>query len=310
MIRCIKNRNIDLVSYTEVLNQSIQRKIYAYPKYLDTVCGENWDLLVYGDYLAVMPIPFTKKLGFKFIINPKLCQQLGVFSRVDDMEINDKFLHYLLSKYKVKYYAFNDSNSFSKSLLTRRNYIIDTDDYININRHYSPKRRRKLRLDSEVIEFSKVDFIKDFGEVKQFMISNFAGLEKDQEITTYVDIFEKFFKSGSLQCLAFKYKEEIINLIAIYYDEYSVTLLGTFNNREFVKLAGSSYIIDKIIQQNIADKLFDFEGSELPNVEEFFLGFRPTLKPYSCIKNSNCMMIFSFLRNSICSFIGLTKFVH
>ena len=42
----------------------------------------------------------------------------------------------------------------------------------------------------------------------------------------------------------------------------------------------------KEIAGRFTDKIFDFEGSEVPAVEEFFRGFRPALKPYSCIQYS------------------------
>ena len=65
-----------------------------------------------------------------------------------------------------------------------------------------------------------------------------------------------------------------------------MALLGTFNAKEYVKLSGSSVIIDHTIAENIKHKIFDFEGSEVPAIEEFFRGFRPELKMYNVISNS------------------------
>ena len=83
----------------------------------------------------------------------------------------------------------------------------------------------------------------------------------------------------------------MINLIALHVSSHSVTLLGTFNDKNFVKLSGASALIDHAIKNHIQTKIFDFEGSEIPSVEEFFRGFRPELKPYLVISRSKMEML-------------------
>ena len=73
--------------------------------------------------------------------------------------------------------------------------------------------------------------------------------------------------------------------MAIYKGENSVALLGTFNQKETIKLNGSSVLMDKVIQEFVAQYDFDFEGSEVPAIEAFFRGFRPVEKPYPYFEN-------------------------
>ncbi len=84
-------------------------------------------------------------------------------------------------------------------------------------------------------------------------------------------------------------------MIAVYSDEKTNALLGTFNDKNYVKISGASILIDETIKKNINRKIFDFEGSELPNVEEFFRGFRPELKPFPVIENSNKDLLLKLL---------------
>jgi len=94
---------------------------------------------------------------------------------------------------------------------------------------------------------------------------------------------------SEVNCLnfsAFYLNQRIINIIVTYFDDFTVALLGTFNDKESVKVSGSSVLINNCIKENIQTKIFDFEGSELPNVEEFFRGFRPELRPYHLITYS------------------------
>ncbi|PZU83460.1 MAG: hypothetical protein DI529_12680 [Chryseobacterium sp.] len=285
MIRRIKYQDIDFEKYNNCLENSVQKKFYAERIFLDISADKNWELLIYGDYEAIMPVPLINKFGLKIVHNPKLCQQLGIFSKTDVSEINDQFYRYLIKNYTIRYYAFNDINSFSKPLKTRNNFLIFPDKYETVRQKYSPKRKRKLRLDQEVLENSEVIKNFDLQTIKKFIRSTALGANaKDME--DFIDILSKFFMNDKLDFYGFFYHQRLINMIAIYREDYSLALLGTYNDREFVKLSGSSYLIDKVISENIETQIFDFEGSEIPAIEEFFRGFRPELRPYPCIQVS------------------------
>lgn len=291
MIRRLKYHEIDFGKYEKCLLESEQYKYSAEKSYLDITSKKNWELLVYNDYEAIMPVPYIKKMGLKIVVNPKLCQQLGVFSESDSVEINDLFLKYFEKKYRIWYYAFNDKNCFSKQLKLRKNFLILPDQYENVQKKYSPKRKRKLRLDPEVLEESQISNDVNFEEAKAFIENNMVGADKKSDLADFIRIFEAFYREGSLQFCAFYYQKKLINLIAMHVSSQSVTLLGTFNDKNFVKLSGASVLIDHTIKNHIETRIFDFEGSEIPSVEEFFRGFRPELRPYSAIQNSKKKLV-------------------
>ncbi|MCW3162241.1 hypothetical protein [Chryseobacterium oryctis] len=286
MIRRLKYHEIDFKKYTDCLENSEQRKYSATKDFLDITSKKNWEVLVYKDYEAVMPIPYVKKLGFiKLVINPKLCQQLGIFSKYDNIELNDKFLNYFKKKYNIWYYAFNAENKFSTKLNQRQNFLIYPDNYENVKQKYSPKRKRKLRLDEEVLQNSEVREV-TMNEAIGFISENTIGAKDEKDKHEFLQTFSDFEKTKHLKLTAFFYHQNIINAIAVYSDDKTLALLGTFNAKEYIKLSGSSVIIDHIISKNIENKIFDFEGSDVPAIEEFFRGFRPELQKYSMILNS------------------------
>lgn len=279
MIKRVKYKDIDFIKYTNCLENSQQRKYSATKEFLDITTQKNWEILIYNDYEAVMPIPYIKKMGFKIVHNPMLCQQLGVFSSNDSIIINDSFFSFLEENYLVRVYNFNDENSLSTDLKKRKNFIIYPESYDIVYSKYSPKRKRKLRLDPEVKARTNTKII-SFEEAKPFMKENLLGANKERDVDLFLDRFEMMNRQGLIVCTAFYYTGKLINLIATYEDQKTIALLGTFNDKEYVKLSGASILIDQTIRNTIASKIFDFEGSELPNVEEFFRGFRPELKPY------------------------------
>ncbi len=290
MIRRLKYHEIDFEKYSQCLESSAQRKYSATKEFLDITSDKHWEILVLNDYEAVMPVPYIKKMGFRIAINPKLCQQLGIFSKQDSVEINNLFLKFFEKKYNIWYYAFNDVNQFSKSLKKRQNFLIFPDSYETVRQRYSPKRKRKLRLEEEVLQQSEIREVK-IKDVYEFISENTIGAKDEHDKRQFLQTFSDFEKAEHLKIIAFFYKNIPINAIAVYFDHKTLALLGTFNDRNFVKLSGSSVIIDYLIARNIGDKIFDFEGSEVPAIEEFFRGFRPELRMYPVISNTKKEMI-------------------
>lgn len=285
MIRRLKYNEIDFEKYTQCLENSAQRKYSAAKQFLDISSDKKWELLVYGDYEAVMPVPYVFKSGIKIVHNPMLCQQLGVFSKEDNVEINEQFLGFLEKNYLIRIYSFNEFNHFKTSLKSKKNYLILPNDYETVYSKYSPKRKRKLRLDEEIVKNSEIKNI-SFSQAESFIKENFLGADKEEDVEFFMNIFKNMYEANCLSFSAFYLNQKILNIIVMYVDDFNAALLGTFNDKESVKVSGASVLIDNYIKENIQTKIFDFEGSELPNVEEFFRGFRPELRPYHLIEYS------------------------
>lgn len=181
MIKKLKYHEIDFEKYSHCLENSAQRKYSATKKFLDISSGKKWELLIYKDYEAVMPVPYVFKGGIKIVHNPMLCQQLGIFSREDDAELNQKFLDFLQKKYLIRIYPFNDVNTFKTKLKSRRNYLIEPENFETVYSRYSPKRKRKLRLDQDILNNSEIKNI-SFDEAENFIRKNFIGASKEEDI--------------------------------------------------------------------------------------------------------------------------------
>lgn len=285
MIRRVKYKDIDFEKYESCFKNSEQRKYSASKEFLDIVTDKKWDLLVYNDYEAVMPVPYHNKFLVKIVTRPKLCQQLGVFSIKDSKQLNEQFFEFLNKKYFfLKHYSFNAKNEISKNLQPRKNYYINKSDFNSVSKNYSPKRRRKISLGYEKIENLNIVSNSDLDETtKQFIHKYFKGIDSSKTIWEYISLFQEFSSKGLMYFLKLYSNNQLINLLALYKDEETVALLGTFNDPNYVKLNGASVLIDKAIKDNIHLYNFDFEGSELPSVDEFFRGFGPQKEMYSIL---------------------------
>ena len=132
MIRKIPYSEIDFEKYECCIETAFQKNFYAKKEILDFLC-ENWELLIYGDYDFVMPIPITRKFSFNVVIQPLFCQQLGVFSSKINPQIEHKFLVYFKKKYAIYQYAFNSENDLSPSKGTFRTLWLNHYNYVKEN---------------------------------------------------------------------------------------------------------------------------------------------------------------------------------
>lgn len=99
MIRRLKYSEIDFPRYQKCIEDAVQQNFYAKKEILDTLC-EEWELLIFRDYEYVMPVPVKKKFGFKFVVMPLFCQQLGIFGKAQNGRIEQQFLDFLLKEYR------------------------------------------------------------------------------------------------------------------------------------------------------------------------------------------------------------------
>lgn len=279
MIQYIPHHRIDFSKYDACVWQSVQYRYSATSVFLNATAGKNWGILVKGNYEAVMPVPFIRKWGVKIVVHPKLCQQLGVFSKEDSDEENSAFLREFRRRFAIWYYAFNQDNALPEVEQTRQNFILPKEKYERVYQRYSPKRKRKLRLDDEVAANSECREI-SFTDAQFFIQKHVLGQQNRKDAENYFSTLSSLNDTGKMKYYAFVYRGEIINLIALYVEQTTVALLGTYNVKEKIKLNGSSKLADFVISQWVETHHFDFEGSDLPAVEEFFRGFRPVLYQY------------------------------
>lgn len=134
----------------------MQRNWYAKKEVLDQL-SENWEILMFEDYKAVLPIPLKKKFGINFVIMPLFCQQLGIFSEKDDTGINDEFLQFLKKNYTILLYSFNDRNSFSEPLKKKKNYTIPLSDYVILRRKKYFKGRKSTAKCAQHLIYKEID---------------------------------------------------------------------------------------------------------------------------------------------------------
>src|SRR5436190_18292486 len=78
-IQYLTQKQIDKKKWDACIAGSSNGLIYGYSFYLDALAMQ-WDALVLNDYEAVMPLTWNRKYGIKYLYQPPLTPQLGIFA--------------------------------------------------------------------------------------------------------------------------------------------------------------------------------------------------------------------------------------
>ena len=293
MIERVKYQDIDFKKYNACIENSAQKNFYCEKETLDFL-SKNWELLVYGDYEAVMPIPFVKKTFFKVVLMPLFCQQLGIFGKSNQL-INEKFLKFLKTNYNVINYSFNFHNDFQTELVKKKNFYLPVQEYAFLRRKKYFKGRKSTVKTAQYLEFREVFAKKD---ILEFIKNNFKGLEKESDMDFFIQYLLFLDKKKQLKMFGSYYEENLTNVAVLIDNENYFSLLGLLNNEELKNHNGASFLIDRILDLNIETKAFNFMGGSIRGIEVFFKSFGSNLQEYHVIQNSKKDLIRNWLKIS------------
>ncbi len=293
MIRKVRYQDIDFEKYNYCIENSVQKNFYCKKDNLDFLC-KNWELLVYADYEAVMPIPYIKRKFLKIVLMPLFCQQLGVFGS-SDRNINQLFLCFLRKNYNLLHYSFNFNNKFEDKLVTKKNFVIPVQEYAFLRRKKYFKGRKSTIKTAQYLEFREVS---THAHILDFIKDNFKGLDKESDQEFFIKYLFFLEKNEKLKIFGSYFDNQLTNLAFVIDDMNSFSLLGLINNEAMKEHNGASFLIDRILQDHIESMPFNFMGGSIRGIEVFFKSFGAELQEYPVIQNSKKDIILNWLKIS------------
>lgn len=281
MITYVKRTTLNVTKYNTCIENAIQSKIYAFSWYLDIV-ADNWDVLVWNDYEAVMPLPWKKKYGLKYIIQPYFCQQLGVFS-IDEITlvIQDKFIKSIPKSFVKIDLNFNAHNLDQKNNRHKKlNYLLNLDkSYNELFKNFSKGRKHAVKsayknnLSTKAITIAELIKITD-----EFYPDLNYSKDTLRALTNYVLKNNKGFIHG-----VFKDEHLLGGSLFLKSNERIVYLFSSYK-KEARKLQALSFSIISVIEKYQNTKMvFDFEGGNIPSIGSFFKSFGASPEHFFCL---------------------------
>lgn len=286
-IRYIKHKDIDKAKWDKKIAGSANGLIYSLSFFLDKMC--DWDALIMGDYKYVMPLPFRKKAGFKYIYTPFFSGQLGICG---DEEIADdvcrQFLEAIPASFSLVDLQLNEYNhlppSNGISITERVNYIIDLNRNYDLIYHDFNKDARKNIRQAAAFHLSVVENM-DPAIVFDLYKKAYGHLNKNISSQDYNNFYSVCLKAIELnKGFVMGIKDTAGEMMAAAFfaiDSKRIYYLLGAPTAKGKKANATHLMIDSLLKKYAGQPLvFDFEGSDIPSVAGFYKKFGPQKRSY------------------------------
>jgi hypothetical protein len=295
-LQYIPHYAIDFIKWDAALAKCNNQLIYAQSTYLNTMCT-HWDALVADDFTFIMPLPYKKKMGFKYIPMIPFVQQLGIFSSKEiTSSIISQFLEVLQKKIKLVDLLFNYANTIEGT--TQNNFILPLQgNYENLYANYKndvkkdlKKSIKSLTIDNNYNIHKAVDFFKEEYQSRMPHL-------KDHYINKFKLLCEQYKTKEQLICKAAIVEGDRVASAILIKDHNRIYNVASTINTKGKKLNANHFLFDDLIQTyaNTAYTL-DFEGSDIEGVAYFYQQFGAINQPYTFYHYNNLNPIVKLLK--------------
>jgi len=289
-IQYLTQKQIDKKKWDACIAGSSNGLIYGYSFYLDALAMQ-WDALVLNDYEAVMPLTWNRKYGIKYLYQPPLTPQLGIFAVSPVTEkLIDGFIQQANKHFRFAEIFLNYSNTHP-AFTACRNYVLPLNNsYDSIRSSYKTNLLRNLKK-TEQFAFR---YVENFNLQEALLLHQLQYSERTPHVKNEdYSHFEKL-------CMHLAQKKEVL-LRAIFDKEntlLAVTVLLFKKNRLYLiepttleagkNLQANHFLIDAIIQEfSGKDIIFDMVGSDIPGIAQFYRNFGCIEQPFYFYSNNN-----------------------
>lgn len=281
-INYLINKKIDRQKWDAIIAADPAGLPYAHTWYLDATTNGRWDALVADDYKLIMPLPWNRMLpGIRQVFAPLLSQQLGVFGpSPDDLTIL-KFLHAIPSHFKRVKIPLHQNLSALTGLNTseiireKKNLVLDLhQSYEKIHSNYRKSLRKRIRAATDRNTVRKGGEILEVFDFYKTNLSNKVKLSESewQLVAKILSAISKKMKPVILQVR--DANDERIGMGLFLITSRRVINLFGASNEQGKKDFSMHLMLDTVIKTYAGQSLyFDFEGSDIPGIYDFFKSF-------------------------------------
>lgn len=288
-IRYLRRQEIDTGKWDNCITRAKNGLVYAYSFYLDTMAA-NWDALVMDDYAAVMPLPWKKKWGIRYIYHPFLTAQLGIFSAAEGQIPVTHFLAAIPARFRYIDLPLNHSNipsAHETGLTIRSNYVLSLHlSYDELYNRYSENIQRNIKKavqagcrPAQHADPEKVIKLA-VGQMKQ------QGHDPGENLERFRKLLTRLQEKQMVKAYGIESADGTLLASCLFFFSHQRAYYILVGNHPASKNTGASHtLIDSFIRDHAGKKLLlDFEGSDIPGLAQFYSGFGAAHEPYPSLR--------------------------
>jgi len=284
MVQIIPSNQIDKAKWDACVANNSNGLIYATTAFLNAMAKE-WKGIVINDYETIFPLCIKQKFGIEYLYTPPFIQQLGFIG--NNELVNKNVIAAIFEKVKYGSVNLNFSNINFNALQqckVHNNYVIDLNQNYqqtkakykkSIDYSLSKASKQNLRYSKEISFETAVENYKKYNKeaLQHVGLVDYNNLEKLLAILQQEEkvIVRKVVNDTS----------EILSIAVLLKDNKRFYNLINYTNNEGRQAEANYFLYDNILEE-FAEKpmLFDFEGSDLPGVKNFYEKFGAVNEPY------------------------------
>ncbi|GAA4311770.1 GNAT family N-acetyltransferase [Nibribacter koreensis] len=286
MIQLLSHQEIDVAQWEACLASCPQPLVYAHAWYLNMVTKNSWQALVEikdGKYVSVLPVAIKKWIGQKQVYQPLFTQQLGLFTTEESSHTTVvEYLEALAQHFQQLQYQLPASESFSLpnqaswQMRPRPNYELPlAAPYEVLYKGYSQNLKRSLK---KAAQAGLVPVLVSSPEAVIRLFTQTKGKELPSLQSRHYAILQKLTaetqKHGVGEVWEIRKSGELVTGAIILRDAHRITFLFGASSAQGRKLGAMGFLLNYLIEQASNQHIiFDFEGSEVPGVANFYAGF-------------------------------------
>jgi hypothetical protein len=285
-LKSLPKKNIDPKKWDKCVFDN-KALIYCKKQYLD-IMADEWFGIVLNDYEAIMPICIKQKFGIRYGYTPAFVQQLGLIGINKLTTTNELLIALKKEILNIARYGdiqFNYKNLFATTFCeTKTNFIIDLkNNYEYIFTHYKNDLKQNLK------KTAKEEFIYTTTSDVEFAVDTYKNTYGERMLNISNSDYLNFKKlctqlATTNNCIVrqvLNKQQEVLAIALLLVDENRIYNIANSNTALGRATEANHFLIDNILQEFAGSGLtFDFEGSDLPGVKQFYQKFGALNEPY------------------------------
>lgn len=271
-IRIIPHSQIDQKKWDKLISHCAFPLVFANSFYLNAT-APGWDALVLGNYKAVMPLTWSKKLNIKYLHQPPFTSQLGVYGEATKKEM-EAIEDVLKDNFKLIEIEQNAHLKFPKQAKDKLTFVIDYKDGFKYNEN--TKRNIARAKKAEVV----IKDIKNLPEALKLAHSRLIPWLKakhktsPKQVKLLLKLVENAHINGALKTLVSHDQQgKQLALGYFIFNQFHCVFLKGFTFSKKDNTGSMHALLDHAIRHFEGSvNMFDFGGGSAPGLSTFYKG--------------------------------------
>lgn len=270
---------IERSKWDDCISASANGLIYCTSLYLDHM-ADSWSGIILNNYEAVMPVPWRKKFGIRYCYDVPFIQQLGIISN-NATPVEDVFINALHSFCKYGTFPLNYENKIDRSA-PHTNFIMHLDkSYDVIARRFTKDVTQNIRRSENMGLVYENAESEEAIEIFREHYGKRGGIT-DEQFKRFGSLCNKLDEKGDLIVRKVRGPaNRTLAIISLPKDIHRMYNLMNSTVPEGKATEANFFLLSRLWKEFAGSgSVFDFEGSDLPGVRDFYRKFGPVNQPY------------------------------